>query len=164
MKMQLWKASTGFIMCQKHQEAPSSLHLRQSVGSLDNRAWWWPLTKTAPSESVRSLSWEVTSLKGRYCVQLPSISLPFLRACSQGVCHFHRGWQGCWSGGQAVCGSWPPHPRLAAMENSGRDRTEGGKHFRPDFWGRWPWWSFEMSSQCDMAQKPPKLKSVLLQA
>lgn len=167
MKMQLWKASTGFIMCQKYQVAPSPLLLSDSghsvEGSLDNRACWSPLTNTAPSKSVRSLPAEVPSLKSRYCLKLPSMFLPFLRACSQGVGHFPRGWQGRWSGGQVMCGAghlaqdWLPR------------RTQGGtgrrgELFWPDFWGRWLWWSFEMSSQCDMAQKPPKLKSVLLQA
>lgn len=109
MKMQLWKASTGFIMCQKYQVAPSPLLLSDSghsvEGSLDNRACWSPLTNTAPSKSVRSLPAEVPSLKSRYCLKLPSIFLPFLRACSQGVGHFPRGWQGRWSGGQVMCGA-----------------------------------------------------------
>lgn len=62
------------------------------------------LTNTAHSKSVRTLLVEVTSLKRRYCLKLPSTFLPFLGAYSQEVCHLCRRLQGCWSGGHAICG------------------------------------------------------------
>lgn len=44
-------------------------------GFLDNRARWLSPTNTACSKSVRTLLVEVTSLKRRYCLKLPSIFL-----------------------------------------------------------------------------------------
>lgn len=62
------------------------------------------LPNTAHFKSVRTLLEKWYHLR-RYYLKLPLIFLPFLRTCSQGVCHFCRGLQGHRSGGPAMCGT-----------------------------------------------------------
>ena len=97
--------------------------LQAWVGGIGgNRAHWLPLTNTAHSKPVRTLLVEVTS--PMKCLKLPSIFLPFFRACSQGSCRFHRGLQGHWSGSHAMC-------RAGHLAQGWRPRiTQGGTGWR----------------------------------
>ena len=154
-------------MCQKCQAMSSPPFLSDSEQAWCKRfpwqqAWWSPLTNAACSESVRILLAEETSRKRRYCLKLPSIFLPFLRwdgsaMSTEGFRKVDRGWGVAWN-----VWSWPPAQGWLPR------RTQGGmgwrgELFQPDFWGRRTWWSFEISSQCGMAQKPPRLNSALLE-
>lgn len=135
--MQLWQAATGIRMCQRCPVASYPLLLSDSGswewwvgtgvgigGSLDNRAHWLPLTNTAHSKPVRTLLVEVTSSHVIFetAFHLPSLpqglfsrSLPFLQKVTGTLIR-----RPCdvWS--------WPPGPRLAAKEDSGRGGEDGG--------------------------------------
>lgn len=134
--MQLWQAATGIRMCQRCPVASYPLLLSDSGklgqlvgagvgigGSLDNRARWLPLTNTAYSKPVKTLLVEVTSSHVIFetAFHLPSRpqglfsrSLSFLQKVT-------------WTLVRRPCDvwSWPPGPRLAAKENSGRGGEDG---------------------------------------
>lgn len=80
------------------------------------------------------------------------------------VCHIHRGFQEgrLGLGGGMECVELATCPGLAAKEDSGQDgverRTLPARLLRETDLVK-----FEISSQCGMAQKPPRLNSVLLE-